>query len=324
MFASFGGRELTTKDLVQIMAKLLTLNLDDAEEVCNVGKALSTPVRLDILKLLYEESLNIGEIAEKLNIAASSAALHVKVLEKAKLINAEVQSGTRGAVRLCSRKNDVVTIGMSSVPKNVNMITSVSMPIGAYIDCEMYSTCGIADENGIIGSEDFIQSFFLPEHLSAQVIWSSAGYVEYRFPNQLPKHAELKGLGISLEICSEAPNYREDWKSDITMWINNVDCGTWRSPGDFGARRGRITPPTWPSGSTQYGLLTTWEVRKDGCYINGSKMGNTTIQMLNIQRDASVSVRIGNKKDAKYIGGFNIFGDKFGDYPQNIVLSMEY
>ncbi|TCL53812.1 putative transcriptional regulator [Kineothrix alysoides] len=306
------------------MAKLLTLNLDNAEEVCDVGKALSTPVRLDILKLLQEESLNIGEIAEKLGIAASSAALHVKVLEKAKLINAEVQPGTRGAVRLCSRKNDLVTIGINGAPRNVNMVTSVSMPIGAYTDCEMYSTCGIADEVGVIGNEDLTYCFYLPEHLNAQIIWSSAGYVEYKFPNQLPEQADLKRLGVSLEICSEAPNYREDWKSDITMWINHIDCGTWRSPGDFGARRGRITPPSCLSGNTQYGLLTTWEVRKDGCYVNENKVGNITTEMLDIKNGASIVVRIGNKKDAKYVGGFNIFGEKFGDYPQNIVLSIEY
>ncbi len=306
------------------MAKLLTLDLDDMDEVCNVGKALSTPVRLDILKLLYEESLNIGEISEKLGIAASSAALHVKILEKAGLINAEVQPGTRGAVRLCSKKNDLVTISLDSVSKNVNRVTSVNMPVGAYTDCEMYSTCGIADEDGIIGNEDTTQCFYLPERMKAQLIWSSAGYVEYKFPNQLPKQTELRRLGLSLEICSEAPNYRENWKSDITVWINNVDCGTWRSPGDFGARRGRITPSSWSSGSTQYGLLTTWEVRKDGCYVNESKLGDTTIEMLEIKSGMPIVIRIGNKKDAKYIGGFNIFGEKFGDHPQNIILSMEY
>lgn len=306
------------------MAKLLMLDLGEAEEICNVGKALSSPVRLEILKLLYEESLNIGEISEKLHIAPSSAALHVNILEKADLINTEVQPGTRGAVRLCSKKNDIVNISLDNVSKNVNQVVSVNMPIGAYTDCEMYSTCGIADENGIIGNEDALPCFYLPERMKAQIIWSSSGYIEYKFPNQLPKRSDLKRVGLSLEICSEAPNYREDWKSDITVWINGIDCGTWRSPGDFGARRGRLTPSTWSSGSTQYGLLTTWEVRKDGCYINENKVGDANIGVLNIKENEPIVIRIGNKKDAKYVGGFNIFGEKFGDHPQNIVLSMEY
>lgn len=314
------------KGVVFIMAKLLNLDLGEVEEVCSVGKALSSPVRLDILKLLYEESLNIGEISEKLQIAPSSAALHVNILQKADLINTEVQPGTRGAVRLCSRKNDIVNISLNSVSENVNQVISVNMPVGAYTDCEVYSTCGIADESGFIGNEDKSQCFYLPERVNAQLLWSSGGYVEYKFPNQVPKRSDLKRMGLSLEICSEAPNYRENWKSDITVWINGVDCGNWLSPGDFGARRGRITPSSWVSGNTQYGLLTTWEVRKDGCYINGAKVEDvdTNIGNLNIKEDKPLLIRIGNKKDAKHIGGFNIFGEKFGDHPQNIILSLEY
>ncbi len=34
--------------------------------------------------------------------------------------------------------------------------------------------------------------------------------------------------------------------------------------------------------------------------------------------------RIGNKPDAEYVGGFNLFGEKFGDYEQNLVLTFFY
>ena len=33
---------------------------------------------------------------------------------------------------------------------------------------------------------------------------------------------------------------------------------------------------------------------------------------------------LGNKPDAKYIGGFNLFGKEFGDYAQDIILNVEY
>ena len=90
------------------MSKPLELDLSQGEELCNIGKALSSPVRLEILKLLFDTSLSIVEISEKLNIAQSSAALHAKMLESAGLINAEVQPGTRGAVKLCSRKTFII------------------------------------------------------------------------------------------------------------------------------------------------------------------------------------------------------------------------
>ena len=41
-------------------------------------------------------------------------------------------------------------------------------------------------------------------------------------------------------------------------------------------------------------------------------------------RDRYITVRIGNKPDAVYIGGFNLFGKNFGDYNQDIVLNIEY
>ena len=306
------------------MAKVYELDMDDEEAVCNVGKALSSPTRIVILKLLYTESLNVGEIADKLQIPASSAALHVKILENANLINTEVQPGNRGTMKLCSRKKDIVTLYLSGGSGNVSDVVSVNMPIGYYTDCEITPTCGIAGVNGVIGNEDRRESFYLPERVEAQILWSSGGYVEYKFPNTLPSKAVPKKVFVTMEICSEAPNYREDWKSEITMWMNGIDCGVFLSPGDFGARKGKITPKEWASGNTQYGMLTTWEVQENGSFVNGTKMGNHIVEDLKLEDKEFITVRIGNKKDAEYVGGFNIFGEKFGDHPQNIVLSIEY
>ena len=63
------------------MAKIKEYHIDEVDAVCNLGKALSSPVRLEILQLLYRGSLIIGEIAKKLDIPASSTAFHLKILE---------------------------------------------------------------------------------------------------------------------------------------------------------------------------------------------------------------------------------------------------
>ena len=306
------------------MSKPLSLDLSDGQELCNLGKALSSQVRLDILKLLYTESLSIVEISEKLCIAPSSAALHVKMLETAELINAEVQPGTRGAVKLCSRKKDMININLLDIDQYVNDVETVDMPVGAYSVCEARPTCGIAGEHGIIGNEDTMSCFYMPERFRAQLLWSAGGYVEYRFPNRLRKNASVRSISFSMEICSEVATYREDWKSEITLWINGKEIGTFLSPGDFGARRGRYTPKVWESGSSQYGLLVRWSVLQNGCYINEERVGDVTVEDLDIMKDGAIVLRIGNKEDAQYIGGFNIFGEKYGDYPQNIIMNLEY
>lgn len=85
-----------------------------------------------------------------------------------------------------------------------------------------------------------------------------------------------------MEICSEAPGYKEDWKSDLTLWVNDVEVGTWTCPGDFGGRRGRLNPPAWPNGSTQYGMQVVWEIRSDGSYLNGEKISEVMVNRLSI------------------------------------------
>lgn len=306
------------------MAKLLKISADNVEELADIGKALSSTMRIEILKLLYYYSLNVNEISEKLDIPASTAAMHVKVLEQAGLINTELQPGTRGSMKLCSRKHDDINIKLTGEPPSFSETIYLDMPIGSFTDCSVCPSCGLASSTNIIGSEDQVHSFYLPERINAQLIWTSSGYLEYRFPNLVPKNKEAIFLEISAELCSEAPNYREDWPSDISLWINGVDCGSSNSKGDFGERRGKLNPRWWDLGSTQYGILTTWKIKKDGVYIDKNKISDTNISSLNIHQNSFISVRIGNAPDAKYKGGFNIFGDKFGDFEQNLVLRMEY
>ena len=93
------------------MAKIKEYDIEEMEELYDLGKALASPVRLEILQLLYDKSLIIGEIAREMDLPASSAAFHLKILEKAGLIRMEEQPGTRGSTRLCTRKVDQIHIG---------------------------------------------------------------------------------------------------------------------------------------------------------------------------------------------------------------------
>lgn len=306
------------------MSKVLELTADNEEQLCEVGNALSSPTRIQILKLLYYNSYNVGEIAEKLNIPASSTAHHIRILENAGLIQTNLQPGNRGSMKLCSRKNDFLHIRLIGLQPNIDQVTSISMPVGAYTDCQITPTCGLADESSIIGYEDRPSDFFLPERINAQILWTSSGYVEYKFPSPLSMNISPKYLTLSFEACSEAPNYQEEWKSDITIWINHQECGTWQSAGDFGSRRGRLNPAWWDDGVTQYGMLTNLKVTETGSFINAHPSSKIKIHDLNLNESDYITVRIGNKADAEYIGGFNIFGEKFGDFEQNIILSLIY
>ena len=304
-------------------AKHLELNSNNPHHLSKVGKAFSSPIRIEIIKHLHTRSLNVNEIAEALNIPPSSAAMHIRVLEEANLITTKQLPGERGTMKLCSRRYDQLSIRLMDETPFISDLVSVDMPIGSFTDCHIVPTCGIGTEKGYI-AEDTPIGFFRPERAGAQIIWTSAGYVEYKFPNIVPSHRTPTQLSFSMELCSEAPNYKEDWKSDITLWVNGHNCGTWTSPGDFGRRRGRLTPTWIVEGSTQYGILTTWSIDNEGCFINKKKASNFPLSHLNIMDNPFITMRIGNDPASKYVGGFNLFGDKCGDYAQSIIMTIGY
>ena len=307
------------------MLQDITLDFEDKERILEVTKALANEVRINILELLNENSLNINEIAERLEIPVSTAAVNIKVLESAGLIFTELQPGIRGSAKLSSRKFDRILVKLYN-PK-VEMLSNsfyLDMPIGNFTDCKVSPTCGLVSEKSSIGIDDNPSSFFYPERTQAQLLWFYKGYVEYKFPNNILKEGKITLLELSFEACSEAPFYRNNWPSDITLWINGKEVGTWLSPGDFGGRRGKYNPAWWPDTLNQYGLLETWRVSNAGSFLNEQPVSNVILDDLNLDEAYYITVRIGVKEDAKHIGGVSLFGKEFGDYPQNINMRIDY
>lgn len=306
---------------------MLELNFGDPDKLVKVSHALSTRSRVDILRLLSSQKLNVVEIAEALKLPVSTVANNVKVLEAAKLINTELLPASRGAMKVCSRNYDDIHIAFNqdiSMPKGAGHVYEMEMPIGYYSDCEVYPTCGMANTDGMIIREDEPASFYHPKHVGAQIMWFRKGYVEYLIPLELPAKARVESLELSMELCSEAPNYDNNWPSDITFWINGAEIGTWTSPGDFGDRRGKLNPAWWLDWMTQYGLLKTWRIDGERTTLDMDKVSDMTVHDLKLAYRPNVRLRIGVKPDAVHQGGVNLFGRQFGDYEQDIVMKVHY
>jgi predicted transcriptional regulator len=320
-----------TKKTIKIIGdRDISLNLDNQqhqEQIIKIAKALSVSARLQILNLLKVKALSIQEIAYALKLPVSSVSLHIRFLEDAKMVVTETQPGLRGSMRVCVSSVQSIHIETSEQDFDTTQEgITVDMPIGNYYNCYIEPTCGLADENGAtMDNYDSPKAFFSPHRSQAQLIWFQQGYVEYRFPNYSKSQLPIRELSFSLELCSEAPGYMEDWPSDISVSVNGQELTTYRCPGDFGARRGNYTPAGWQDGKTQYGLLKTFSVRQNGGYLDGSLVNpNISLSQLNIGDDPYISFQVELKEDAQYMGGINIFGEKFGDYPQGIVMRIIY
>ncbi|MDD5370567.1 MAG: helix-turn-helix domain-containing protein [Anaerolineaceae bacterium] len=294
------------------------------KELMVVAKALGSETRLEILRFLGTHTCSLLEIASALELPQSTATLHINILEQAGLIKTDLQNAKRGVQKVCARIYDRVIIQLPAALDQKEVVVQYAMPIGAYVDAEITPTCGLLSNSGIIGHLDDPASFFEPLRIKAQLIWFQRGFVEYRFPIRHPLNSRMEALELTFEVCSEAPLHHDNWPSDITVWINNREISTWTSPADFGGERGRLTPAWWDTNNTQFGLLKNWKVTQQGNYIDGINVSKVNLEDLHILDGELLSIRIGVKSDAQHIGGINLFGSQFGNYPQDIILRQIY
>ncbi len=301
----------------------LELNVLDFKKI---AKSLSNQVRIDILELIRSEELNINEIASRLGIPLSTATVNVQKLEESGLIYSKLQPGIRGSQKICYLNYEKIILNFIDKKNNEKKENTkyISMPIGNFVECKVQPTCGILSEKGPIGFYDDVKSFYLPERVHAQLIWIGSGYLKYHFPNDIPYGAGLESMELSTEICSESTLSNESIPSDITLWVNDIEVGTWTSPASSTNKRGKLTPSWWEDHNRQYGILKCWKVDKTGSFIDGIKISDASIEKLALLENPFISIKIGIKETAKNKGGLNLFGGKFGNYEEDLLLRLSY
>lgn len=308
--------------------KKLTFSVGDERDddgLVNLGKALSSPERIKILRLLRNGSRYMMEIAEELDIPLSTVSRHIDILALAGLVFISFEPGPKGHSKLCSKVVVNVNITLldiidSPVPDSY----TTEMPVGLYSDCSITAPCGMASKTAQLGEPDDPAMFFSAERVNAELLWFNTGSVSYKMPPPPVKSGLFNEIGISFEICSETLYYRDKWPSDITVSVNDVEITTFTSPGDFGGRRGKYSPEFWPITSTQFGILMKFAVNSSGVYVNNVlKNSEVTVESLNLKKYEYIKITLAIKDDAVHKGGLNIFGKSFGDYPQAIVMTLK-
>ena len=310
-------------------SKTAEFNLDDIHAMRLLARALSSETRLEILRVLQSGSKSIGELSEALQIPMSTVSTSVSILADAGLIITENKPQERGMLKLCSPSLSQVIFQLSSdmsvKSDEPSKSLTMSMPVGCYTDAlSITPTCGLFSEYSVIGEKDTPLCFFHPDRFSAQRVWFHSGFLEYRFSFAYMNNITFKWLELSFETCSEAPMYRDPWKSDISVFINGNELGIFESPCDCGGVRGALTPEWISVLSTQYGFLKTWRLDETGTYLDGVRINSLSISSIDFSILPYISVKIGVSEDAAHVGGINLFGDKFGNYAQPLVLKLGY
>lgn len=296
---------------------------NDLENILKISKALSAPERIKILKMLYLRSTTLSQMSKELKIPISSVSRHVDVLADAQLIRISYRPTPKGHMKYCALKTLSYNVTLNGKEQRERKSYSIEMPIGMFSNANITPPCGMVSKDAIIGLIDDPRTFYLPERNQAEKLWFSEGSVTYLFPlkSSRRKYSELT---FSFEICSETACYNLDWPSDITVYVNDEELTTFTTIGDFGGRRGKFTPQNWSLASTQYGILKNISINENGVFVDNALMrSDITFNDLYYKNNLFLKFTLAVKPDAIHRGGMNLFGKKFGDYQQAIIMTLK-
>lgn len=301
-----------------------TYNLNDETQMDRLSAALNSTTRRKMLRLIGKNSYSVIGLAEELNLSISTTVFHLKFLKEANLVKVVPNPNKRGNEKIVTQGIASVLLDFKAIIPYTNLEFVYNIPIGSYTAFEIQAPCGLVNEKGLIFMHDNPNVFKTPERLTATLLSFSKGYVEYSIPAFEYKNERILSFTFSLELCSECPNYNNEWKSDITFWINGTEICTYRSLGDYGDRRGRFPIQHWPANSTQYGMLKKIRIDETGTYLDEKLVSEVTVDKLNLESHDLTTLRIGMKDTARYVGGINLFGKNSGDTSQDIVVQVCY
>lgn len=285
-------------------------------------EALASNVRIEMIRLLSESDMNIKELANAVGVSSPIMLKHVRKLENAGIIVTRMVNRNGSINKLCTLLGTEYRVEMPIRQMKLSQCHEIHIPVGHYTDIDAEPTCGLATENEIIGFLDDPRFFLEPERVNAQAIWFSNGFVEYSIPNYLTANQYAEEIEISFEISSEAPGYNDEWPSDIQFSLNGVQLCQWTSPGDFGEKRGKLTPQWWTS--NQYGLLKILRISHKGTLLDGERVSNVSLDNVLLGGERRWVLRFEIAPSATNTGGLTLFGSKFGNYNQGILVRTFY
>lgn len=300
------------------------LNIKNFEDSLAFFKAMASDVRIDIIRLLLKnEGMNMNELASRLKISNGALTTHIRKLETSGIIAIANETGGHGNGKKYTVNFEKVLIDFEAT-EPASDVYEAEIKTGHFCDFEVYPTCGLANQDRLIGEVDDPRYFAHSDRVTADILWFTKGYIEYIIPNFIPVNCKIDQILISAELSSEAPNSNPNWPSDIYFSINRNFVGMWVSPGDFGDTKGVFSPDWWFNNWNQYGILKTLVINSGGSFIDGIRVSDITIDQLELDYKSTIKLRLEVPECAKNVGGLTIYGQNYGNYNQGIQVKLRY
>ena len=81
-----------------------TLELNDEKQIIALAKALSSPTRYNIVKLLLDKEMDISSIAKRMKQTEANTSAQIKYLERAGVLDSRYEPGAHGVRKVCKTK----------------------------------------------------------------------------------------------------------------------------------------------------------------------------------------------------------------------------
>lgn len=300
------------------------LHITSLSDGLEIYKALDSEVRIEILNMLMEDNtISMKELAGKLELTNGALTSHMKKLENSGLVILSDVTTGHGNKKTYTVHLDKILIDLER-KKDFTNVYNTEIAVGHYSGYEVYPACGLASAEQLIGEVDDARYFLHPKRYDAQILWFSKGYVEYLIPNFIPSAQRITRLTISAELSSNAPEISKEQPTDISFYINDVCVGVWNAQGDCGREKGLFTPEWWYPNWNQYGLLKLLVINESGTFVDGLKVSDVTTNDLMLDYRSNIQFKMAVEENAEHAGGFTIFGKFFGNYGQDIKVSIGY
>jgi predicted transcriptional regulator len=89
----------STQELFAIDSHTMVLNMDE-ENLISIAKAISSPTRVTILKLLNQRPMDVSELAKALKQTEANISAQIKLLDQAGLITCRYEPGDHGVRKI--------------------------------------------------------------------------------------------------------------------------------------------------------------------------------------------------------------------------------
>lgn len=300
------------------------MDLDISKNSLAIFQALDSAVRLEIVQIISNETITATELAKKMNVSKAAISKNLHILENANIISLEKGQDGRAIVPTMNVEQIFINFPKKIFPQYYKH--TYSIPVGSYFSIDnIEPSCGLATKHEVIGTMDDTNVFFSSERFKAQLLWLTRGTIEYIIPNDLPDDGKVELLEFDLELSSEFPLSNNNWHSKLGFWLNDIFIGAFELPGNYSDVRGAYTPEWWPDDFSQYGLLKHIRVGKLDTAVDSVSISNVKISDLNLEKQKRISLKIAVlpiEKDT--YGGVTLFGQHFGNHPQDIQATIYY